>query len=249
MAGHNKWSKIKRLKSVNDARKGKIFTKLIREITIASRIGGSSIDGNHRLKSALVMARSQNMPQENIERAIKKGAGELEGQNLVESTYEGYGPCAVAILVDVVTDNKTRTAADIRHLFAKNHGHFGEPGSVAWNFEHVGLFSLDKSKVDESTLMEETLTLGAKDIHETDSHFDITCEIKDFYALKNYLEGKSYVLDFAQITQKPKNLIKVNGDDAMAVLKLIDALEDNDDVQRVYTNADIDESIMEKMAN
>ncbi len=248
MSGHSKWSTIKRKKGALDAKRGKIFTRLIKEITIAARLGGGDPNGNPRLRTAIQAAKAENMPKENIERAIKKGTGELEGTIIEECAYEGYGPGGVAIMVELMTDNKNRAIAELRHAFTKHNGNLGESGCVAWMFQKKGLIQYEKKAVDEEKLMEVALDAGAEDIRDDGSILEVTTDPKDFYRVKDKLETSglpAYVS--AEVTMVPLNTIKVAGKEAEQVLKLMEALEDLDDVQKVYANFDIPEEEMEKM--
>lgn len=249
MSGHSKWSTIKRKKGAADAKRGKVFTRLIKEITIAARMGGGNPDGNPRLRTAIAAAKAENMPKDNMERAIKKGTGELEGVNYEEYTYEGYGPAGVAVYVEIMTDNKNRTAADVRHIFSKNNGNLGENGCVAWMFEKKGTFVYDKTAVDEETLMEHVLDAGAEDISEDENTLVVKTEPKEFYSVKeaiDKIEGLPPYIE-AEITMIPQNTVKVVGKEAEQVLRLMDALEECEDVQNAYANFDIPESEMEKL--
>ena len=250
MSGHSKWSTIKRKKGAADAKRGKIFTRLIKELTIAARMGGGNPDANPRLRTAMAAAKSENMPKDNIERAIKKGTGELEGTSYEESMYEGYGPGGVAVLVDVLTDNKNRTAAEIRHIFTKNNGNLGESGCVAWMFHKKGTLVYEKSAVEEEVLMDAVLDAGAEDINEDENTWVVMTDPKDFYAIKDTIDTKEGIPNYtmAEISMIPQNTVKVAGKEAEQVLRLMEALEDNDDVQNVYANFDIPESEMENMS-
>lgn len=242
MSGHSKWATIKRKKSAVDAKRGKIFTKLIKEITIAARQGGGDPDGNPRLRLAIDNAKSQNMPADNIERAIKKATGELEGSTYTEVTYEGYAPGGVAILVEVATDNKNRTVAEIRHIFSKNGGNLGETGSVAWMFERKGVITINRNGKNEDEVLEVILDAGADDLQTEEEFFEVQTSLESFEQVRKTLAEKKFEIENASLQWIAKNLIKVTGEDAQKVMKLIEALEDNDDVQNVYSNADIDES-------
>jgi YebC/PmpR family DNA-binding regulatory protein len=239
MSGHSKWATIKRKKAVLDAKKGKIFTKLIKEITIAAREGGGDPAGNPRLRLAVDNAKAQNMPQDNIDRAIKKATGELEGVTYHELTYEGYGPAGVALLVEVATDNKNRTVAEVRHIFSKNGGSLGETGSVAWMFDRKGVIALPSDDKKEDDVMEVVLEAGADDLSVEEDFFEIQTSVESFEPVRRSLAEKSYKIDNASIQWIAKNLIEVKGEDAEKVMKIIEALEDIDDVQNVYSNADI----------
>ena len=239
MSGHSKWATIKRKKAVLDAKKGKIFTKLIKEITIAAREGGGDPSGNPRLRLAVDNAKAQNMPQDNIDRAIKKATGELEGVTYHELTYEGYGPAGVALLVEVATDNKNRTVAEVRHIFSKNGGSLGETGSVAWMFDRKGVISLPSEGKKEDDVMEVILESGADDLSVEEDFFEVQTSVESFETVRKTLVEKKYKIDNASLQWIAKNLIEVKGEDAEKVMRIIESLEDIDDVQNVYSNADI----------
>jgi YebC/PmpR family DNA-binding regulatory protein len=239
MSGHSKWATIKRKKAVLDAKKGKIFTKLIKEITIAAREGGGDPSGNPRLRLAVDNAKAQNMPQDNIDRAIKKATGELEGVTYHELTYEGYGPAGVALLVEVATDNKNRTVAEVRHIFSKNGGSLGETGSVAWMFDRKGVISLPSEGKKEDDVMEVILESGADDLSVEEDFFEVQTSVESFETVRKTLVEKEYKIDNASLQWIAKNLIEVKGEDAEKVMRIIESLEDIDDVQNVYSNADI----------
>jgi YebC/PmpR family DNA-binding regulatory protein len=248
MSGHNKWSTIKHKKGAADAKRGKIFTKLIKEITVAARMGNSGDpDANPRLRSAIAAARAENMPKDNIERAIKKGTGELEGVSYEECSYEGYGPGGAAILVESLTDNKNRAVADIRHIFNKYGGNMGENGCVAWIFTQKGYISILKSAVQEETLMETVLDAGAEDVREDETYFEVITAPEDFETVKQAIETAAITFETAEITMLPSNTTDLTGKDAEKMIKLMDAMDDCDDVQKVYTNADIPDDLMESM--
>jgi len=248
MSGHSKWSTIKRKKGAMDAKKGKIFSKLIKEITIAARIGGGSIDGNPRLRTAIAAAKAENMPKDNIERAIKKGTGELESSTWEEINYEGYGPGGVAVLVDALTDNKNRTSGEVRHIFSKNNGSLGETGCVSWIFDKKGLIVFDKDKMDEEKLFEIALEAGADDIKEEETSYEVLTDPKNFEKVRTVIEQNKIGYVLAEITMVPKNTVKVEGKEAEQMLRLMEMLEDADDVQKAYANFDISEEILEKMS-
>lgn len=239
MSGHSKWSTIKRKKSVIDSKRGKLFTKLIKEITIAARDGGGNPDGNPRLRLAIDAAKSANMPADNIERAIKKATGELEGVNYEEITYEGYGPGGAAILIETVTDNKNRTVSEIRHLFTRNNGRLAESGSVNWMFDRKGIITLDKNQIGEDNLMMLVLDAGADDMISDGDYFEIQTSLENFDKVRKTLLEKNLNLESASLQMIPQNLASVEGNDNAVVIKLLESLEDLDDVQNVYTNADI----------
>lgn len=249
MSGHSKWSTIKRKKGANDAKRGKVFTKLIKEIMVSARMGGGDIDSNPRLRSAVSAAKTENMPKDNIERAIKKGCGDLDGAVYEEILYEGYGPGGVAVLVETMTDNKNRTVADVRHYFAKSNGNLGESGCVAWMFDQRGLISVDAEGVDEEQLMEVALEAGAEDVVTEDGSFQILTAPTDFNQVLEFLENKGITSTEASISMIPKNTIAISEEKtAAAMLKLLENLEDHDDVQKVHANFDIPEEILERLS-
>lgn len=248
MSGHSKWSSIKHKKGAADARRGKIFTRLIKEITVAARLGGGDPDGNPRLRSAIAAAKAENMPKDNIERAIKKGTGELEGTNYEETNYEGYGPGGVAVLVDCLTDNKNRTVADLKHHFERNGGNLGEPGCVAWIFEKKGLIVIDRDKADEDLLLGLALEAGAEDVKDDENQFEIVTEPSDFESVKKAIEDANISFNLAEVTMIPKNTVKLEGKKAQQMLNLMEVLEDNDDVSNVYANFDIPDDVIEAMS-
>jgi len=245
MSGHSKWSSIKHKKGAADAKRGKIFTKLIKEITVAARMGGSGDpDSNPRLRTAVAAAKAENMPKDNIERAVKKGTGELEGVNYEESTYEGYGPGGAAVLLESLTDNKNRAVADIRHIFSKCGGNLGENGCVAWMFDKKGYIVVERSTIDEDTLMEAALDAGAEDVREDESNYEIITAPEDFEAVKAAVDEKAIPYLDAEITMLPQTSTNLQGKEAEQMIRLMDMLEDCDDVQKVYTNADIPEELI-----
>jgi len=246
MSGHSKWSSIKHKKAKTDATRGKIFTKLIREITVAAREGGGDPEANPRLRLAIQTAKTQNMPNDNIQRAIKKGTGEMEGVRFEEFTYEGYGPAGVALLIDVLTDNKNRTTAEVRHALTKHNGNLGEAGCVAWNFETKGVVRVSKTTCDEETLLDVALEAGADDVKEEDGVFEVFCEPSSLALVSDALEGGNIPYESAGIEKVPKTLVKVDGGDGQKVLKLMDMLEDLDDVQRVSANFDIPDELFQR---
>jgi YebC/PmpR family DNA-binding regulatory protein len=246
MSGHSKWSTIKHKKAAKDAKKGKIFTKLIKEITVAARMGGGDINANPRLRTAVLTARGNSMPNDNIERAIKKGTGELEGVTYEEIQYEGYGPGGAAIIAQVVTDNKNRTVSEIRRLFAKHGGNMGETGCVSWMFDNKGLITVEKSQVDEERLMAIVLEAGAEDFREEDEIFEIVSSPEDFAAVKDRLDHEKIAVASAQVTLVPKNTVDVDAKHVEQILKLTEELEDHDDVQSVSANFNIPTELMEK---
>jgi YebC/PmpR family DNA-binding regulatory protein len=236
MSGHSKWATIKHKKAAVDAKRGKMFTKVTKEITVAAKMGGGDPDGNPRLRKAVAEAKGIGMPKDNIERAIKKGTGELEGVSYEEISYEGYGPGGVAVLIESMTDNKNRTVAEIRHIFSKNNGNMGESGSVSWMFETKGYFVFEKGSVTEDRLMEAALDAGADDVREDDSNFEVISSSAAFEAVKAAFDEKGLKYSIAEITRLPQTYIELSGKEAEQMIKLIDALEDNDDVQKVYAN-------------
>ena len=247
MSGHSKWSSIKHKKAATDARRGKIFTKLIKEITVAARMGGGDIEANSRLRTAVQAAKNENMPKDNIERAIKKGTGELEGVNYEESIYEGYGPGGAAVLIESLTDNKNRTVADIRHIFSKAGGNMGESGCVAWMFDKKGYIAVENKAVDEEALMEAALDAGAEDIREDESNFEVITALRDFEAVKTAIDAAAIPYIVAEVTMLPQSTTFLKGTEAEQMVKLMEALEDCDDVQKVYTNADIPDEIVNSL--
>jgi YebC/PmpR family DNA-binding regulatory protein len=248
MSGHSKWSSIKHKKGAADARRGKVFSKVIKEITVAARMGGGDPDGNPRLRTAILSAKAENMPKENIERAIKKGTGELEGVSYEETNYEGYGPGGVAVLVDCLTDNKNRAVAEIKHLFERNGGSLGEPGCVAWMFEKKGLMILERHTVDEERLLELALEAGAEDVKEQDIEFEVISDPSDFETVRKAIDEAGLPYTLAEVTMTPKNTVKLEGKKAQQMLSLMQALEDNEDVNHVYANFDISDEVLEAMS-
>lgn len=248
VSGHSKWATIRRKKGKADQERGKIFTRLIKEITIAARHGGGNPDTNPRLRTAIASAKGSNMPWDNIERAIKKGTGELPGIVYEEVTYEGYGPGGVAILVETVTDNKNRTTADIRHIFSKYGGNLGAVGCVSWMFETKGVVSVDATSVDEDTLMAVALEAGAEDMRPEDGTYEIVTSLSSFEKVKSAIENKKISLISASISKVPQTTIKLTGKDAEQMLRLMDAIEECEDVQNIYANFDIPVEEMEKQA-
>ncbi len=249
MSGHSKWATIKRKKGAADAKRGKIFTKLIKEITLAARLGGGDPEGNARLRQAILAAKAENMPKDNIDRAIKKGSGEQGGASAFEElTYEGYGPGGVAVLVEILTDNKKRTVAEIRHIFSKYGGNLAENGAVAWIFEKKGSILLEKKGVDEDALMEAALEAGAQDVREEENEFEVLTEPASFESVRKAVEAAGFKYVEAQISMIPQNTVKLSEDKASSMLKMMEKLEDNDDVQNVYANFDIPDEVMERLS-
>lgn len=249
MSGHSKWSTIKRKKGAIDAKRGQIFTKIIKEITLAARLGGGDIEGNSRLRQAVLAAKEENMPKDNIERAIKKGIGGGEGAaSYEEITYEGYGPGGAAVLVEIMTDNKNRTVAEIRHIFSKHGGNLGENGCVAWMFTKKGSIVIDKKAIDEDTLMELALEAGAEDVKSEDDEYEVITSPASFETVKKAIEAKGIKHLAARIDMISSNTVRLEANKAEQMLKLMEKLEDNDDVQNVYANFDIDKDVMEKLS-
>jgi YebC/PmpR family DNA-binding regulatory protein len=243
MAGHSKWANIKHRKGAADARRGKVFTKLIKEIITAARLGGGDINANPRLRSAVLAAKAENMPKDNWERAIKKGTGELEGVNYEEATYEGYGPGGAAVFIESLSDNKNRAVSEIRHALTKHGGNMGENGCVAWMFDKKGYLVVEKSVIDEEKLMETALEAGAEDVREDGDNFEVITAPEDFEAVKEAIDAAGIESIQAEVTMLPQNMTPLDGDTALKMIKLIDALEDCDDVQQVYTNADLPDDL------
>ena len=249
MSGHSKWSTIKRKKGAIDAKRGKAFTKIIKEITLAARLGGGDVEGNSRLRQAVMAAKEENMPKDNIERAIKKGLGGGEGAaNYEEVTYEGYGPGGVAVLVEIMTDNKNRTVAEIRHILSKHGGNLGENGCVAWIFSKKGSIVIDKKNIDEDALMELALEAGAEDVTTEGNEFEVITDPASFEKVKKAIDAKGIKHLEARIGMIPSNTVKLEANKAEQMLKMMEKLEDNDDVQNVYANFDIDDDVMEKLS-
>lgn len=249
MSGHSKWSQIKRKKGAQDSKRGKIFSKLIREITVAARTGGGDPEGNARLRAAIAAAKAENMPKENIERAIKKGTGGFDdGTSYEDLIYEAYGPGGVAVLIATMTDNKNRTTAEIRHILSRNNGNLGEAGCVAWMFHKKGYIVVGKGTVDEERLIEVALEAGAEDIEEGEKEYEVIAAPHDFEAVKEALGQAGIRYQFAEVTMYPQSTIQLNGKNAEQMLRLMEVLEDHDDVQKVYANFDISESVMEQLS-
>ncbi|HEX2768457.1 MAG TPA: YebC/PmpR family DNA-binding transcriptional regulator [Geobacteraceae bacterium] len=246
MSGHNKWSTIKHKKGAADAKRGQVFTKLIKEITVAARLGGGDAEGNPRLRAATDKAKAENMPKDNIERAIKKGTGELEGVTYEEINYEGYGPGGVAVLVEVMTDNRNRSVSDIRSIFTKCNGNMGETGCVSWMFDKKGLIVFPKT-VDFDKLFEASLEAGAEDVTDEGEQFEVITDPINFMEVRESLVKAGFKSDSAEVTMIPQTMVKLEGKQAENMLKLMDRLEDNDDVQNVYANFDISSEEMERM--
>lgn len=240
MAGHNKWKQIKRKKAVTDSRRASAWTKIIREITVAAKAGGGDPDGNPRLRLAIDSARAVNMPKENIERAVKKGTGELEGADYQELTYEGYGPGGAAILVEATTDNPNRTVAEVRHAFSRNGGNLGATNSVAWMFDRKGQIYIDAGAQSEETMLDIALESGADDFAREGEQFVVTTSPVAFHAVQDALRTKKIVIESAELAMLPKNTVKLETADAGRLIKLLDALEELDDTSKVFSNFDFD---------
>ena len=247
MSGHSKWSTIKRKKGKADAERGKIFTRLIKDITFAARNGGGDENANPRLRSAVAAAKTANMHAANIDRAIKKGTGELPGVVYEEGVLEGYGPAGVALYIEILTDNRNRTVADVRHSLTKHAGNLAESGAVAWMFEKKGLITVPSERLDEEEILMVVMDAGAEDLKSEEDFFEITSSAEDLENVKAALESSQIKYDSANLTLYPKNTIKVEGKDAETLFKILDALEDLDDVQNVYSNFDIEMSVLESM--
>ncbi|MCJ8499541.1 YebC/PmpR family DNA-binding transcriptional regulator [Desulfatitalea alkaliphila] len=246
MSGHSKWANIRHKKGAADARRGKVFTKLIKEITVAARAGSGDPAANPRLRAAIAAAKQENMPKDNIERAIKKGTGELEGVTYDESTYEGYGPGGAAILIDSLTDNKNRAVSEIRHALTKHGGNMGESGCVAWMFKKKGYMVIERSAIDEDALMEIALEAGAEDVRVDEDNYEVITEPDDYEAVKTAIDGKGLTCLVAEVTMLPQTMAPVEGDNAAKIVRLLEFLDDLDDVQKVYTNADLPDEMMEE---
>ena len=247
MSGHSKWASIKHKKGKEDAKRGKVFTKLIRELSVAARLGGPDPDNNPRLRQAMITARSANMPNDNIERAIKKGSGELEGVSYEEITFEGYGPSGVALLVQVMTDNRNRTVSEVRHLLDRHNGKMGETGCVSWMFDQRGVVIIDKSEAGEDQVMEVALEAGADDVNDEGEVWEVVSSVSDFEAVKAAFDERG-INNRAEVGMVPQTTVKLSGKEAQQMLKLMDALEDHDDVQNVYANFDISLEELEKLS-
>ncbi len=248
MSGHSKWASIRHKKGAVDAKRGKIFSRLIKEITVAARLGGGDPEGNPRLRVAIQAAKAQNMPKDNIARAIKKGTGELAGTSYEEYNYEAYGPGGVALMMNCLTDNRNRTIADIKHIFERHGGNLGEPGCVSWIFEKKGLVVFEKNSVDEEKLLDLALEAGAEDIKESETQFEVSTDPADFESIKKVFDDEGLGYSLAEISMIPQNTVKVEGRDAERVLSLLEALEENDDISHVYANFDIPDEVMEALS-
>lgn len=249
MSGHNKWSKVKNVKGSLDAKRGKLFTKLNKEIMVAARVGGANPDGNPRLRQAIVAARAASMPKDNIERAIQKGSGELESAVIEEHLYEGYGPGGVAVLVETTSDNKNRTVSELRNLFKSNGGSLAESGSVAWMFSHYGQMTFEKAKYPEDKVMEVALEAGAQDIAPGEEAIDVLTQVSDVYKVKEGFEKVGMHPASVGFSYVAKTTVPVEGESAQKVLELLEAIEDHDDVQRVHSNFEMDEKVLAQFAH
>jgi YebC/PmpR family DNA-binding regulatory protein len=246
MSGHNRWSKIKHKKEASDAKKSKVWTKVIKEITVSARVGGGDINGNPRLRAAVDKARGVNMPNDTIDRAIKKGTGDLEGVTYDEFNYEVFGPGGTAILVEIVTDNRNRTAGEIRSVITRHNGNLGASGSVGWMFKKQGMIVFEKAAVDENALTDQAIELGAEDIRTEGESLVIVTDPKEFERIRDGLKKTKLPEPLsAEVTMIPQNVVRLEGKDAEGAVKLVSALEDHDDVQNVYSNMDVDDSVLE----
>jgi YebC/PmpR family DNA-binding regulatory protein len=244
MSGHSKWSTIKHKKAAQDAKRGAMFTKVIKELTVAARLSGGDPDMNPRLRTAMLKAKAVNMPQDTMQRAIMKGTGELPGVSYEEITYEGYGPGGVAMIVTALTDNRNRTVAEIRKIFSKNGGNLGESGCVAWMFQKKGLIVVDKDKIDEDELLGIALDAGAEDVRPGDAMYEVITSVEDFEPVKQEITTKGIEPSSAEISLMPQTTVRLEGNQARQLLKLMDELEEHDDVQNVYANFDIPDEVM-----
>ena len=249
MSGHSKWSTIKRKKGIEDAKRGKIFTKLIKEITVAAKEGGGDESSNPRLRAAISVAKDANMPAANIDKAIKRGTGELPGIVYEEAVYEGYGPGGAALLMFTLTDNKNRTVSELRHLLTKADGSLAGPGSVAWIFEPKGIIRINKDVANEEEVFTVAVEAGAEDIQAEDDMYEIITTPENYESLKSALDSSGITIDSAELTQLPSNSKKIEGDDAKKFLHLMEEIESHDDIQNVYSNFDIDDSVIEELAS
>lgn len=247
MAGHSKWSKIKRKKGANDQKKGALYTKLIREITVAAKEGGADPEANHRLRRAIADAKSQAMPNDNIERAIQKAAGDSDSAQFEEIVYEGYGPNGVAVMVKTLTDNRNRTVADVRHLFSKRGGNLGENGCVSWMFNLSGFLSFQKEKYSEEKLMEAALEAGAQDFIDAEDSWEVYTSPEHLDLVEQTLKKQNFIPDESNLSMIPENTIRLNLEDAKKAIALIDALDELDDVQKVYSNMELDPEVLKEL--
>ncbi|MGE3801082.1 MAG: YebC/PmpR family DNA-binding transcriptional regulator [Candidatus Kapaibacterium sp.] len=248
MAGHSKWANIKHRKAASDAKRGKIFTRIAKELTIAARDGGGDPDSNPRLRLAMQQARAANMPNDNIERAVKRGTGELEGQTLEQIMLEGYGPGGIGILIECVTDNRNRTVADVRHALSRNGGSMADAGSVAWNFSRKSVIAVEKEGKDEEEILLAVIDAGAEDVKEEEETFDIYAEPENFDGVREAVESAGYEIKEAKLAFVPNQWVELSGGEVATALKLLDALDDQDDVQNVFSNVEISEDEMAKLS-
>ena len=248
MAGHSKWANIKHRKAASDAKRGKVFTRIAKELTIAARDGGGDPDTNPRLRLVMQQARAANMPNDNIDRAIKRGTGELEGQTLEQIMLEGYGPGGIGILIECVTDNRNRTVADVRHALSRNGGSMADAGSVAWNFSRKSVIAIDKEGKDEEEVLMAVIDAGAEDVKEEEETFDVYAEPENFDSVREAVESAGYEIKEAKLAFVPNQSVELTGDEVTSALKLLDALDDQDDVQNVFSNVEISEEDMEKLS-
>ena len=248
MSGHSKWAQIKHRKAAVDSKRGKLFSKLIKEITVLARIGGPDTEMNPRLRSAVLAAKSSNVPNDTIEKAILRGTGELEGVAYEEVTYEGYGPGGIAIIIEVLTDNKNRAVADVRHILSKNGGSIGERGCVSWLFDKRGLIIVEKESIDEDELFMVALESGADDLTTSDDHIEIISSMENFDRSRTAIEESAATILTAELSMIPQNTVKLEGKEAERMLRLMEALEEHDDVQKVHANFDIPDEILETAA-
>jgi YebC/PmpR family DNA-binding regulatory protein len=248
MSGHSKWATIKRKKGALDAARGRMFTKAIKEITIAARVGGGDPAGNPRLRTAIQAAKAVNMPADNIERAIKKGTGQLEGVNYEEILYEAYAPHGVALMIESTTDNRNRTTGELRHILTKVGGNLAEPGAVGWNFAQKGVITVDASRIDEDTVMTEALEAGAEDVRNEGDFYEVITSLGDFHTVNEALQAKGIAVDSASLQRLPNTTVALGEKEASTVLKVMEALEEHDDVQKVFANFDISDEIMAKLS-
>ena len=248
MSGHSKWSTIKRKKAANDSKRGKVFTKILKEVTVAARLGGGDPDGNPRLRTALQEARANNVPSDNIDRAIKKGTGELEGVSYEEIAYEGYGPAGVAILVETMTDNKNRTVSEVRHMFSKHGGNLGENGCVNWMFDKRGYFLIESEAMDEEAFMELALELEVDDVATDKGGYEIFTSPSDYHAVKESLVAREVPVAVSELAMLPQNYVEVPEDKVPQVMRIMEALEELDDVQNVWSNVNLDDGLVAAQA-
>ncbi|MFW6089505.1 MAG: YebC/PmpR family DNA-binding transcriptional regulator [Gemmatimonadota bacterium] len=249
MAGHSKWAQIKRKKAANDQKRGKLFNKLIREVTVAAREAGGDPEFNPRLRLAIDNAKSANMPADNIERAIKRGTGELEGTSYEEASYEAYGPNGIALYIEALTDNMNRTVSDLRHILDRHGGNLGQDGSVAWQFERKGQLYIDASRYDEDSVMLAAVEAGAEDLRREDDVFIVTTAPSVFHDVQDGLKAQGIEIDEGELAMVPNATVRIEGADAERFVKLLDALDDHDDVQQVYSNADIDDAALAEVSS